>query len=34
LNYEQKTGVARRVASEKPRQVAQIVKNWVATDGS
>jgi len=26
--------VARRVASENPRQVAQIVKNWVATDGT
>jgi flagellar M-ring protein FliF len=34
LNYEQKIGVARRVASENPRQVAQIVKNWVAADGS
>lgn len=33
-NYEQKVGVARRVASENPRQVAQIVKNWVATDGA
>lgn len=33
-NYEQKVGVARRVASENPRQVAQIVKNWVAADGS
>ncbi|HJU27324.1 MAG TPA: flagellar M-ring protein FliF, partial [Rhodanobacteraceae bacterium] len=33
-NYEQKVGVARRVASENPRQVAQIVKNWVATDGT
>lgn len=34
LNYEQKIGAARRVASENPRQVAQIVKNWVAADGS
>jgi len=33
-NYEQKVGAARRVASENPRQVAQIVKNWVATDGA
>ncbi len=34
MNYEQKIGVARRVASENPRQVAQIVKNWVAADGA
>ncbi|MGH8214088.1 MAG: flagellar basal-body MS-ring/collar protein FliF [Rhodanobacteraceae bacterium] len=33
-NYDQRVGVARRVASENPRQVAQIVKNWVATDGA
>ncbi|MGH8145818.1 MAG: flagellar basal-body MS-ring/collar protein FliF [Rhodanobacteraceae bacterium] len=34
MNYEQKVGMARRVASENPRQVAQIVKNWVAADGA
>ncbi|HEX5353512.1 MAG TPA: flagellar basal-body MS-ring/collar protein FliF [Rhodanobacteraceae bacterium] len=34
MNYEQKVGLARRTASENPRQVAQIVKNWVATDGA
>ncbi|HET7266956.1 MAG TPA: flagellar basal-body MS-ring/collar protein FliF [Oleiagrimonas sp.] len=33
MNYEQKVGLARRMASENPRQVAQIVKNWVAADG-
>jgi flagellar M-ring protein FliF len=33
MNYEQKVGLARRMASESPRQVAQIVKNWVAADG-
>lgn len=34
MSYEQKTGLAKRVASENPRQVAQIVKNWVAADGA
>lgn len=34
MNYEQKVGLARRVASENPRQVAQVVKNWVAADGA
>lgn len=33
-NYEQKVGAAKRMASENPRQVAQIVKNWVAADGA
>lgn len=33
-NYEQKVGAAKRMAAENPRQVAQIVKNWVATDGA
>jgi flagellar M-ring protein FliF len=32
-NYDQRVGVARRMASENPRQVAQIVKTWVAADG-
>lgn len=31
--FDQRVGVARRVASENPRQVAQIVKTWVAADG-
>lgn len=34
MSYEQKAGLAKRVASENPRQVAQIVKNWVAADGA
>lgn len=34
MNYEQKVGAAKRVAAENPRQVAQIVKNWVAADGA
>lgn len=34
MNYEQKVGAAKRMASENPRQVAQIVKNWVAADGA
>ncbi|HLI19308.1 MAG TPA: flagellar basal-body MS-ring/collar protein FliF [Rhodanobacteraceae bacterium] len=33
-NFEQRVGLAKRVASENPRQVAQIVKDWVATDGA
>lgn len=33
-NYEQKVGAAKRMAAENPRQVAQIVKNWVAADGA
>jgi flagellar M-ring protein FliF len=32
-NFDQRVGVARRIASENPRQVAQIVKTWVAADG-
>jgi flagellar M-ring protein FliF len=33
LNYEQKMGMAKRVATEDPRRVAQVVKNWVGEDG-
>lgn len=33
LGYEQKVGLARRMVSDDPRQVAQVVKNWVGEDG-
>lgn len=33
LNYEQKVGMAKRIAAEDPRRVAQVVKNWVGEDG-
>lgn len=32
LAYEQKIGLAKRLATENPKQVAQVVKNWVAHD--
>lgn len=31
--YDDKLGVARSMASQDPRRVAQVVKNWVANDG-
>ena len=31
--YEQKVGLARRMVSDDPRQVAQVVRNWVGEDG-
>jgi len=31
--YEQRIQVARRMVGEDPRQVAQVVKNWVGEDG-
>jgi flagellar M-ring protein FliF len=34
LAYEQKIGLAKRMAAETPKQVAQVVKSWVADDGS
>ncbi|MEI7035940.1 flagellar basal-body MS-ring/collar protein FliF [Fulvimonas yonginensis] len=33
IGYEQKVGLARRMVSDNPRQVAQVVKNWVGEDG-
>ncbi|KRE90911.1 flagellar M-ring protein FliF [Frateuria sp. Soil773] len=33
LGYEQRIGLARRMVSENPKQVAQVVKNWVGEDG-
>jgi flagellar M-ring protein FliF len=31
--YEQKIGLARRMVSDNPKQVAQVVRNWVSEDG-
>lgn len=33
LAYEQKVGLAKRMAAENPKQIAQVVKSWVADDG-
>ena len=33
LGYEQKVGLARRMVSDNPKQVAQVVRNWVGEDG-
>jgi flagellar M-ring protein FliF len=33
-HYEKKIGVARRATNDDPRQVAQIVNNWVVADGT
>ncbi|NID03958.1 flagellar basal body M-ring protein FliF [Luteibacter jiangsuensis] len=33
LAYEQKVGLAKRMAAENPKQVAQVVKSWVSEDG-
>lgn len=33
LGYEQRIGMARRMVSDNPKQVAQVVKNWVGEDG-
>ncbi len=33
IAYEQRIGLARRMVSENPKQVAQVVKNWVVEDG-
>jgi flagellar M-ring protein FliF len=32
LGYEQKVGLARRMVSDNPKQVAQVVRNWVGED--
>jgi flagellar M-ring protein FliF len=34
MAYEQRIGMARRMVSENPKQVAQVVKSWVGEDGS
>jgi flagellar M-ring protein FliF len=34
LAYEQKVGLAKRMAAENPKQVAQVVKSWVSDDGA
>jgi flagellar M-ring protein FliF len=34
MAYEQKIGVARKLAQENSKQVAQVVMNWVGEDGS
>lgn len=31
--YEQKLGMAQGMAKDDPKRVAQVVKNWVASDG-
>ena len=33
IGYEQKVSLARRMVSDDPRQVAQVVRNWVGEDG-
>ena len=32
--FEQKVTLAKRMVNQDPRQVAQVVKGWVAEDGS
>jgi flagellar M-ring protein FliF len=32
LGYEQKVGLARRMVNDNPKQVAQVVRNWVGED--
>jgi flagellar M-ring protein FliF len=34
MAYEQKIGLARKLVQENPKQVAQVVMNWVGDDGS
>ncbi|BBD79376.1 flagellar basal-body MS-ring/collar protein FliF [Aerosticca soli] len=34
LGYEQRIGLARRMVADNPKQVAQVVKNWVNEDGN
>jgi len=34
IGYEQKVGLARRMVSDNPKQVAQVVRNWVGEDGT
>ncbi|WP_130619375.1 flagellar basal-body MS-ring/collar protein FliF [Dyella amyloliquefaciens] len=33
MAYEQRIGLARRMVSDNPKQVAQVVKSWVGEDG-
>jgi flagellar M-ring protein FliF len=33
LAYEQKVSLAKRMAAENPKQIAQVVKSWVSDDG-
>jgi flagellar M-ring protein FliF len=33
LAYEQKIGLAKRMATDNPKQVAQVVRSWVSEDG-
>ena len=33
MAYDQRIGLARRMVAENPKQVAQVVKNWVGEDG-
>jgi flagellar M-ring protein FliF len=33
LAYEQRIGIARRMVTENPKQVAQVVRSWVGEDG-
>ncbi len=33
MAYEQRIGIARRMVSENPKQVAQVVRSWVGEDG-
>ena len=33
MAYEQKIGLARKLVQENPKQVAQVVMNWVGDDG-
>ncbi|MEN6539638.1 MAG: hypothetical protein ABFC67_08520, partial [Mizugakiibacter sp.] len=33
LDYDQKVTLAKRMVSQDPKQVAQVVKSWVAEDG-
>jgi flagellar M-ring protein FliF len=32
LNYDQQVAAARTLVTQDPKRVAQVVKNWVATD--
>jgi flagellar biosynthesis/type III secretory pathway M-ring protein FliF/YscJ len=32
MNYDDRMAAARSVAGQDPRQIAQVVRNWVAED--
>jgi flagellar M-ring protein FliF len=34
LDYDQRIALAKRMVGQDPKQVAQVVKSWVAEDGS